>query len=61
MSTIPKPTAAAGDAVRGDRPDPETVTISGYVVDESYGPETIPTADPKNPNQPHDRIGKAGA
>ncbi len=42
------------------KPDPETVTISGYVVDEVYAPGEIATTDPKNPNQPHPRIGNPG-
>lgn len=40
--------------------DPETVTISGYVVDERYGPEGIATADPGDPTKPHPRIGEPG-
>jgi len=46
------------------KPDPETVTISGYVVDESYGPgpahHGVQTFDLANPNKPHARIGEAG-
>jgi hypothetical protein len=52
--------------VTPSKPDPETVTISGYVVDESYGPgpaaphHGVQTIDPANPNKPHARIGEAG-
>jgi methylmalonyl-CoA mutase N-terminal domain/subunit len=40
--------------------DPETVTISGYVVDEVYGPAQGRTIDPKNHNAVHPRIGTPG-
>ena len=40
--------------------DPETVTISGYVVDERYGPATVQTQDPADPARPHARIGEPG-
>ena len=42
------------------RIDPETVTISGYVVGESYGPDTVVTQDPADPAKAHPRIGEAG-
>ncbi|MCZ6834456.1 MAG: methylmalonyl-CoA mutase family protein [Planctomycetota bacterium] len=41
-------------------PDPETVTISGYEVNELYGPEAVTTASPDDPNAPHERIGVPG-
>ena len=40
--------------------EPETVTISGYVVDELYGPDRVQTADPKDPARAHPRIGEPG-
>jgi methylmalonyl-CoA mutase N-terminal domain/subunit len=40
--------------------DPETVTISGYVVDELYGPDRVETVDPKDPARAHPRIGEPG-
>ena len=43
-----------------DRPDPETVTLSGYAVAPLYGPETVPTSDPDDPAAPHSRIGRPG-
>ena len=42
------------------RPDPETVTISGYEVDRRYGPQTVETTDPDDVRQPHPRIGEPG-
>ena len=68
MSTLQNKgqTASAPPAakVTPSKPDPETVTISGYVVDESYGPGPAPhgvqAIDPANPNNPHTRIGEAG-
>jgi methylmalonyl-CoA mutase N-terminal domain/subunit len=48
--------------VAPSKPDPETVTISGYVVDEVYGPDEMQTLDPHKPNEPasHPRIGSPG-
>jgi methylmalonyl-CoA mutase N-terminal domain/subunit len=43
------------------RPDPETVTISGYAVDEVYGPHAIRTTAPDDPTRPDERIGRPGA
>ena len=42
------------------RPDPETVTISGYEVDRRYGPNTVQTTKPDDVSQPHPRIGEPG-
>ena len=42
------------------RPDPETVTISGYEVDRRYGPNTVQTTHPDDVSQPHPRIGEPG-
>ena len=42
------------------RPDPETVTISGYEVDRRYGPDTVPTTNLNDASQPHPRIGEPG-
>jgi methylmalonyl-CoA mutase, N-terminal domain len=57
MSTTNNQRTAPRDA---GRIDPETVTISGYVVDERYGPQDVPTIDPKRPAQAHPRIGEPG-
>lgn len=43
-----------------DRPDPETVTLSGYAVAPLYGPETVESEDPSDPSLPHERIGRPG-
>src|SRR5947207_15064005 len=66
MSTVPHPSATAGKTtpppskVAPSKADPETVTISGYVVDETYGPDQVQAVDPSNPSQPHARIGTPG-
>jgi len=46
-----------------DAVDPETVTISGYVVDETYTPGNSgrgPVVDAEDPSKPHPRIGSPG-
>jgi methylmalonyl-CoA mutase N-terminal domain/subunit len=43
-----------------NRPDPETVTISGYEVDRRYGPDTVQTTHLDDVSQPHPRIGEPG-
>ena len=40
--------------------DPETVTLSGYVVEERYDPKSVPTQDTKDASKPHARIGEPG-
>ncbi|MCH2134747.1 MAG: methylmalonyl-CoA mutase family protein [Phycisphaerales bacterium] len=40
--------------------DPATVTLSGYVVPNHYGPDDVETTAPGNPTQPHERIGEPG-
>ena len=57
MSTVQKPNVDA----KAKAVDPETVTISGYAVDEQYGPEAVRTTDPDNATQPDARIGTSGA
>ncbi len=59
MSTVQKPNVDAKS--KAQAVDPETVTISGYAVDEQYGPEAVRTTDPDNATQPHARIGTSGA
>ena len=39
--------------------DPRTVSISGYVIDECYAPETVATTDPADPKPPPPRTGPA--
>jgi len=60
MSTLKKPAPPVPGKIAPSKPDPETVTISGYVVDETYGPDAVQTADPKHPDQTHERIGQPG-
>ncbi|MHC5047731.1 MAG: methylmalonyl-CoA mutase family protein, partial [Planctomycetota bacterium] len=58
MSTLQDPTVsspAGGDV------DPQTITISGYAVDECYGPGTTSVTDPADAGRPDARIGRPGA
>jgi len=59
MSTRTTPNAPATNAAK-PAVDPETVTLSGYVVEERYEPKSVPTQDPKDPARPHARIGEPG-
>ena len=54
----PTPMSAAPSRPAGV--DPETVTISGYVVDECYGPDKNQTLNPNDPGKAHPRIGEPG-
>ena len=57
MSTLQEPTInPAGDG----KVDPQTVTITGYVVDECYGPEHVQADDPDDAKRSHPRIGRPG-
>ncbi|MCA9291543.1 MAG: methylmalonyl-CoA mutase [Phycisphaerales bacterium] len=60
MSTMHPSTPASATSRRETTVDPETVTISGYVVDESYAPDAVPTTDPADPARAHPRIGEPG-
>jgi len=57
MSTIDRPSTGPTPS----KPDPETVTISGYVVDECYGPDSVRTTDEADAKTPDPRIGRPGA
>jgi methylmalonyl-CoA mutase, N-terminal domain len=59
MSTRTTTNAPATNAAK-PAVDPETVTLSGYVVEERYDPKAVPTQDPKDASKPHARIGEAG-
>lgn len=59
MSTLHEKPSIAGN-VATSRPDPESVTISGYVVDPLYGPDQVETIHPKDSDKPHERIGTPG-
>ena len=56
MTTL-KPGSADRSA---NRPDPETVTLSGYEIAAQYGPERVETTAPADPSMPEERIGQAG-
>ncbi|MCP4496166.1 MAG: methylmalonyl-CoA mutase [Phycisphaeraceae bacterium] len=58
MSTL-KPSNATGQP-SSDRPDPETVSLSGYEIDALYRPGSAPTADPKDPTRADARIATPG-
>ncbi len=49
MSTLQEPTLTPADR---DTVDPHIVTISGYVADECYGPESVQTRSPDGPPRP---------
>jgi len=57
MSTLEEPTLTPADR---DTVDPHIVTISGYVADECYGPESVQTTSPDAAPRPQDRIGRPG-
>ena len=59
MTTI-QPNKTGIDPASNGRPDPETVTISGYAVDETYSPRTVETTNAGDATAPHDRIGRPG-
>ena len=50
MTTANPHAANAGTSRSANKVDPETVTISGYVVGERYGPDTVLTHDPADPS-----------
>ncbi|MEE2906685.1 MAG: methylmalonyl-CoA mutase family protein [Planctomycetota bacterium] len=56
MTSIPNQTkpVSASDV------DPATVTLSGYVLPEHYGPGMVQTTEPGAPEQPDERIGEPG-
>jgi methylmalonyl-CoA mutase N-terminal domain/subunit len=59
--TIDPATIDTSKPIRPEGVDPEAVTISGYAVDELYGPDRVPTTDPADPKRPHPRIGSPAA
>ena len=49
------------DSITSNPPiDPATVTLSGYVLPERYGPESTKTTEQGQPNTPSERIGQPG-
>ena len=57
MTTLKPGTSSDSDS---GRPDPETVTLSGYAVAPVYGPNSVETTSPSDPSLPHPRIGEPG-
>ncbi|MBC24437.1 MAG: methylmalonyl-CoA mutase, partial [Phycisphaerae bacterium] len=55
MSTIENPAGRSSNPV-----DPETVSLSGYAIDQVYGPSSVQTVDPADPSRPAERIGDPG-
>ena len=62
LQETPMTTLQPGSAseASSERPDPETVTLSGYAVAPLYGPETVETTNPSDPSEAHSRIGRPG-
>src|SRR5687767_2735024 len=60
MSTLHNQPSKAAAKIAPSKPDPEAVTISGYVVDEVYGPDHIRTTAPNDSSKPDERIGAPG-
>ena len=58
MSTNASTKPATGATT--DRIDPETVTLSGYVLQETYGPVDAPTTDRREQDRVDVRIGEPG-
>tara|TARA_Y100000589_G_scaffold10876_1_gene8987 strand:+ start:428 stop:2095 length:1668 start_codon:yes stop_codon:yes gene_type:complete len=58
MTTINRPSDSASD--QAPRVDPATVSLSGYEIDQLYGPGAVPTTSPDDPSTPHERIGLPG-
>ncbi len=58
MSTLHDPKLST--STPNSKVDPQSVTISGYEVDQCYGPNSVQTADARAPQQPHQRIGSPG-
>ncbi|MEY5031518.1 MAG: hypothetical protein RL354_549, partial [Planctomycetota bacterium] len=59
MSTAQTTGTTPTDPRSASKVDPETVSLSGYVIGERYGPDTVLTHDPADPSRPHARIGEA--
>ncbi len=59
MSAPSKPRGTA-NPVEPSKVDPEAVTISGYALQECYGPDGVATTNPGNGQSPANRIGAPG-
>ncbi len=65
MTTASNPTDVKAATAAQTATDPykvnaDAVTISGYVVDQLYGPGGVATTDPNDAAKPHERIGEPG-
>ena len=40
--------------------DPNTISLSGYAIDQAYGPADVPVTDPSDANRTHERIADPG-
>ncbi len=61
MSTIENSKAGTRPANAAAKPDPETISLSGYEIAERYEPAAVPTVDAADPARTHERIGSPGA
>lgn len=52
-------TSCAADETR-QAANPEAVTISGYEIDQRYGPQDVKTVSSEDADAPHERIGEPG-
>ncbi|MCE9620489.1 MAG: methylmalonyl-CoA mutase [Planctomycetes bacterium] len=52
-------TSKTPGAVEAGKVNHEAVTLSGYELEQRYGPQ-VPTTDPKDPAKPHARIAEPG-
>ena len=50
----------SSESPTAERPDPETVSLSGYEIGAVYGPESVQTVDPGNAGKPDARIAEPG-
>lgn len=61
MSTIDQSKAGTRPAdTAAPKPDPETISLSGYEIADRYEPQSVPTLDPADASKPHPRIGTPG-
>ncbi|MDC0429203.1 methylmalonyl-CoA mutase family protein [Phycisphaerales bacterium] len=58
MSTIQP--SKSSESPAAERPDPETVSLSGYEIETVYGPDSVQTVDPGDAGKPDARIAEPG-
>ena len=59
MASPPQQTDSGAAADRATA-DPSTVSLSGYLIDQVYGPGGVQTTSPADSEQVHERIGEPG-